>query len=161
MWIPPENADPVLFHAPTRKSVAVFGAVCPADGRKEIDAILRRRGCSRFLEVRLDSREIRLALTVSRNKTVLRAEARTGGGGPLDHEAGLPQETKPGRRTDSRDFPGDDGGCAHLADGPPVHGPPRNRPSADPPRRTMVADAYDGPDPGDVHRRGLVRIRTP
>jgi len=33
MWIPPENADPVLFHAPTRKSVAVFGAVCPADGR--------------------------------------------------------------------------------------------------------------------------------
>lgn len=33
MWIPPENTDPVLFHAPTRKSVAVFGAVCPADGR--------------------------------------------------------------------------------------------------------------------------------
>lgn len=33
MWIPPENSDPVLFHAPTRKSVAVFGAVCPADGR--------------------------------------------------------------------------------------------------------------------------------
>ena len=74
--------------------------------RKEIDAILRRRGCSRFLEVRLDSREIRrtrhaqrgrsrpgaplretrlrrLALTVSRNKTVLRAEARTDGVFPL------------------------------------------------------------------------------
>ena len=33
MWILPENADPVLFHAPTRKSVAVLGAVCPADGR--------------------------------------------------------------------------------------------------------------------------------
>jgi transposase len=33
MWIPPENADPVLYHAPTRKSVAFFGAVCPADGR--------------------------------------------------------------------------------------------------------------------------------
>ena len=33
MWIPPENTDPVLFHSPTRKSVAVFGAVCPADGR--------------------------------------------------------------------------------------------------------------------------------
>jgi transposase len=32
MWIPPENTDPVLFHAPTKKSVAVFGAVCPADG---------------------------------------------------------------------------------------------------------------------------------
>ena len=74
--------------------------------RKEIDAILHRRGCSRFLEVRLDSREIRrtrhahrgrprpgaplqeirlrrLALTVSRNKTVLRAEARTDGVFPL------------------------------------------------------------------------------
>lgn len=34
MWIPPETADPVLYHAPTRKSVAVFGAVCPADGRR-------------------------------------------------------------------------------------------------------------------------------
>jgi transposase len=33
MWVPPETVDPVLFHAPTRKSVAVFGAVCPADGR--------------------------------------------------------------------------------------------------------------------------------
>jgi len=33
MWIPPENANPVLYHAPTRKSVAIFGAVCPADGR--------------------------------------------------------------------------------------------------------------------------------
>ena len=33
MWIPPETSDPVLLHAPTRKSVAVFGAVCPADGR--------------------------------------------------------------------------------------------------------------------------------
>jgi transposase len=33
MWIPLENTDPVLYHAPTRKSVAVFGAVCPADGR--------------------------------------------------------------------------------------------------------------------------------
>lgn len=27
MWIPPENKDPVLLHAPTRKSVACFGAV--------------------------------------------------------------------------------------------------------------------------------------
>lgn len=74
--------------------------------RKEIAAILRRRGCSRFLEVCLDSREIRrtrhdrrgrprpgaplreirlrrLALTVSRNKAALRAEARTNGVFPL------------------------------------------------------------------------------
>lgn len=33
MWIPPEDKDPVLLHAPTRKSVSVFGAVCPQDGR--------------------------------------------------------------------------------------------------------------------------------
>lgn len=33
MWIPPEDVDPVVFHAPTRKQTAIFGAVCPADGR--------------------------------------------------------------------------------------------------------------------------------
>jgi hypothetical protein len=33
MWIPPENLDPVVLHAPTRKQMAIFGAVCPADGR--------------------------------------------------------------------------------------------------------------------------------
>jgi len=33
MWIPPEETDPTLLHAPTRKSVAVFGAVCVTDGR--------------------------------------------------------------------------------------------------------------------------------
>jgi transposase len=27
MWVPPELKDPVLLHAPTRKSVACFGAV--------------------------------------------------------------------------------------------------------------------------------------
>lgn len=33
MWIPPEDVDPVVLHAPTRKSVSVFGAVCVTDGR--------------------------------------------------------------------------------------------------------------------------------
>ena len=33
MWVPPEDTDPVMLHAPTRKSVCVFGAVCVADGR--------------------------------------------------------------------------------------------------------------------------------
>ncbi len=33
MWVPPEEFDPILAHAPTRKSVAVFGAVCIGDGR--------------------------------------------------------------------------------------------------------------------------------
>lgn len=27
MWVPPEDADPIVFHAPTRKSISVFGAV--------------------------------------------------------------------------------------------------------------------------------------
>lgn len=27
MWVPPEETDPVVFHEPTRKSVALFGAV--------------------------------------------------------------------------------------------------------------------------------------
>jgi hypothetical protein len=27
MWVPPEETDPILLHAPTRKSVALFGAV--------------------------------------------------------------------------------------------------------------------------------------
>lgn len=36
MWVPPEDHDPVLLHAPTRKSVAVFGAVRVEDGRLTI-----------------------------------------------------------------------------------------------------------------------------
>lgn len=33
MWVPPDLPDPVVLHAPTRKSVSVFGAVRPSDGR--------------------------------------------------------------------------------------------------------------------------------
>lgn len=33
MWVPPEIRDPVLLHAPTRKSVACFGAVNVRTGR--------------------------------------------------------------------------------------------------------------------------------
>jgi transposase len=33
MWIPPEDKDPVVLHAPPRKSVAVFGAVRASDGK--------------------------------------------------------------------------------------------------------------------------------
>lgn len=32
MWVPPEDVDPVVLHAPTRKSVALFGAVRVQDG---------------------------------------------------------------------------------------------------------------------------------
>jgi transposase len=33
MWVPPEIKDPVLMHAPTRKSVACFGAVSLSTGK--------------------------------------------------------------------------------------------------------------------------------
>ena len=33
MWIPLETTDPVLYHAPTRKSVGYFGAVRLRDGK--------------------------------------------------------------------------------------------------------------------------------
>ena len=33
MWVPPEDKDPVLLHAPTKKSVSVFGAVRIDTGR--------------------------------------------------------------------------------------------------------------------------------
>ena len=32
MWVPLEEVDPVILHAPTRKSLAFFGAVRPSDG---------------------------------------------------------------------------------------------------------------------------------
>jgi len=43
MWIPPEIKDPILFHAPTRKSVGYFGAVRLRDGK-----FLFRREAGRF-----------------------------------------------------------------------------------------------------------------
>ena len=43
MWIPPEIKDPVLLHAPTRKSVGYFGAVCLRNGR-----LVFRRETERF-----------------------------------------------------------------------------------------------------------------
>lgn len=33
MWIPPEDMDPVILHAPTRKGLGALGAVCIGDGR--------------------------------------------------------------------------------------------------------------------------------
>jgi transposase len=45
MWVPPEVKDPVLLHAPTRKSVACFGAVSLSSGKfvrsmcKKFDAL--------------------------------------------------------------------------------------------------------------------------
>ena len=70
MWIPPEIADPVALHAPTRKQTAVFGAVCVNDGRLAtmkaetfdalsfqcfLEGMLRRRRRGRKMVVVLDN----------------------------------------------------------------------------------------------------------
>jgi transposase len=64
MWVPPETKDPIVFHAPTRKSLALFGAVnfhtgqlvtmfCPVFDAQTFEAFLhllrrhrRRRVCT-------------------------------------------------------------------------------------------------------------------
>lgn len=33
MWVPPEDKDPIVLHAPARKSMGIFGAVRAADGK--------------------------------------------------------------------------------------------------------------------------------
>lgn len=33
MWVPPEDIDPIVLHAPTRKGISVFGAVQLTTGR--------------------------------------------------------------------------------------------------------------------------------
>ncbi len=43
MWVPPEVRTPILLHAPTRKSVAYWGAVRLRDGR-----FVYRRETERF-----------------------------------------------------------------------------------------------------------------
>lgn len=51
LWVPPEETNPVLFHAPTRKSVALFGAVNLRQGQLVTQAEPKFDGLSfgRFL----------------------------------------------------------------------------------------------------------------
>ena len=70
MWVPPEEKDPVLPHAPTRQSVACFGAVGLRTGKfayafspvfnadefeKFLRLLLRRRSPGRRMVVVLDN----------------------------------------------------------------------------------------------------------
>jgi transposase len=48
MWVPPEDLDPVVLHAPTRKSIGVFGAVSNADGRL-VTALSKKFAAETFL----------------------------------------------------------------------------------------------------------------
>jgi len=49
MWVPPEDVDPIVLHAPTRKNVGVFGAVCANNGRLVVRQAETFNGLS-FLE---------------------------------------------------------------------------------------------------------------
>jgi len=70
MWVPPEETDPVLLHEPTRRSVALFGAVnlrggqmhalfcAPFNGEAFVmflRTLLRRRGRGRRMVVISDN----------------------------------------------------------------------------------------------------------
>jgi transposase len=70
MWVPPEDKDPVLLHAPTRKSVACFGAVSVRAGKlvtlfepkfnaesfqRFLQLLLKHRACRKRLVLVLDN----------------------------------------------------------------------------------------------------------
>jgi transposase len=93
MWIPPEEKDPVVLLAPTRKSVSLFGAVNVNDGRlvtrfeKQFDSmtfkafliqLLRHRKKGKRIIVMLDNARYHHAKILrdflQKNRKVLRLE---------------------------------------------------------------------------------------
>jgi transposase len=93
MWVPPEEKDPVVLLAPTRKSVSLFGAVNVNDGRfvtrfeKQFDAmtfkafliqLLRHRKKGKRIVVMLDNARYHHAKILRdflrKNRKVLRLE---------------------------------------------------------------------------------------
>jgi len=81
MWVPPEETDPVLLHAPTRKSIAVFGAVRPADGRLVVvkSDVFNAETFLAFLKQLLrHRRRNRLMVVVTDNAQYHRAKALRG-----------------------------------------------------------------------------------
>jgi len=65
MWVPPEVKDPVLMHAPTRKSVACFGAVSLSTGK------FIRAMCERFDAVTFETFLKKLLRHRSRGKRMV------------------------------------------------------------------------------------------
>ena len=65
MWVPPEVKDPVLMHAPTRKSVACFGAVSLRTGK------FIRAMCEKFDAVTFESFLKKLLRHRSRGKRMV------------------------------------------------------------------------------------------
>ena len=68
MWVPPEIKDPVLLHAPTRKSVACFGAVSLRTGTfvRALCATFNAATFETFLKtlLRQRSRDTRMVLVL-------------------------------------------------------------------------------------------------
>ena len=68
MWVPPEIKDPVLLHAPTRKSVACFGAVSLRTGTfiRSLCATFNAATFETFLKtlLRHRSRDTRMVLVL-------------------------------------------------------------------------------------------------
>ena len=72
MWVPPEDKDPILLHAPTRKSVACFGAVTLRTGQfvrticKVFNAVTFQRFLTHLLRYRRRGRRMILILDNAR-----------------------------------------------------------------------------------------------
>ena len=72
MWVPPEIKDPVLFHAPTRKSVACFGAVSLVSGkfvrsmRERFDALTFEAFLKKLLRHRTRGKRMMIVLDNAR-----------------------------------------------------------------------------------------------
>lgn len=72
MWVPPEVKDPVLLHAPTRKSMACFGAVSLRSGKfihameTPFDALAFQRFLGRLLRHRTRGKSMVVVLDNAR-----------------------------------------------------------------------------------------------
>ena len=66
MWVPPEIKDPILQHAPTRKSVACFGAVSLSSGQfvRMMCKVFNAQTFQRFLKRLLRQRARRRRMIV-------------------------------------------------------------------------------------------------
>jgi len=72
MWVSPEDADPVLLHAPTRKSIALFGAVNLRHGQlvtqfdPKFDAVTFKKFLQKLLRYRRQGRRLLVILDNAR-----------------------------------------------------------------------------------------------
>lgn len=70
MWVPPEEKDPVVLHAPTRKSIAYFGGVRISDGRfvRHKSKVFNAKSFKVFLQKVLRNRRKKVLLILDNAK---------------------------------------------------------------------------------------------